>query len=339
MASEHGGNVFELAKELNTTPDKIVDLSSNVLDADLGCIELKSRLPQESPYELERLIEKRFNLKRFSVLINAGTSQFIKDICCVFRDKKGLVFEPTYVEYRKQSLNFNIDIKHVLAKEEANFGFELDKIDFSGFELTFICNPNNPTGNLLEKSDLLGMIKANPNTFFVIDEAYMDFDRDRNTLLGCEFDNLCVLRSFSKLHGLAGLRIGWLYSHNDELLKKLKSLRAPWSVSEVAIQFARLSIETDFTDRIEEVKKLRDYLIARLRGFSQIVVFDSHANFVLFRLLGADPVDFFNYFKKHRLLLRNCSNFYGLDGSFFRVSIKDRKSIELFLRLVEGYFG
>ncbi len=337
MTSDHGGNVFEIAKELNISPDEVVDLSSNVIDTDLGVVRLKCRLPPEEPDELERLIEKKFGLSRNCVLVNAGTSQFIKDICCIFRDKKVLIFAPTYSEYEKQSHNFGLTVQYALSKEDNGFEFELDGIDFSNFDVVFICNPNNPTGGLLEKEDLLKTIKNNPNSFFVVDEAYMDFDFNGNSLLGQKLDNLCVLRSFSKLHGLAGLRIGWLYSSNGDFIERLRTLRAPWSVSEVALELAKVALDTDFTKKVEEIVSFRDYLIERLKGFEKIKVFDSRANFVLFKLLG-DPEDFFSYFKNNRLLLRNCANFYGLNKDFFRVSIKNRYSVELFLKLLEGYF-
>ncbi len=337
MASDHGGNVFEIAKKLNINPDEIVDLSSNVVDADLDVVKLKSRLPPEEPDEFERLIEKKFDLQCNSVLVNAGTSQFIKDICCMFRDKKTLILAPTYMEYEKQSRNFGLTVQYALSKEDNGFEFELDKVDFSNFDVVFICNPNNPTGRLLEKEDLLKTIKNNPNIFFVIDEAYMDFDFNINSLLDQKINNLCVLRSFSKLHGLAGLRIGWLYSSNGDFIEKLKSLRVPWSVSEFALELAKAALDRDFTKKIEEIVRLRDYLIERLKGFEKIKVFDSRANFVLFKLLG-DPEDFFDYFKNNKLLLRNCANFYGLNKDFFRVSIKNRYSVELFLKLLEGYF-
>jgi len=337
MASEHGGNVFEVAKELNVSPDEMVDLSSNVIDADLDVVKLKSRLPPEKPDKFERLIEERFGFQRNSVLVNAGTSQFIKDICCIFRGKKNLIFAPTYSEYEKQSLNFSLNVQYTLSKEENGFKFELDGIDFSGFDLVFICNPNNPTGGLLKKAKLLRVIKNNPNSFFVVDEAYMDFDFNRDSLLGQKLNNLCVLRSFSKLHGLAGLRIGWLYSFNGDFIRKLESLRPPWSVSEVALGLAEAALDRDFEKKIAEIISLRDYLIEKLKGFEKIRVFDSHANFVLFKLLG-DPKGFFDYFKNNKLLLRDCSNFYGLKENFFRVSIKDRYSVDLFLRLLEGYF-
>ena len=337
MASEHGGNIFEIAKKLKISPDKIVDLSSNVVDADLGVVKLKSRLPPEEPDELERLIEKKFGLSRNCVLVNAGTSQFIKDICCIFRDKKALIFAPTYLEYEKQSHNFGLTVQYALSKEDNGFEFELDEVDFSNFNVVFMCNPNNPTGGLLKKEKLLKTVKDNPNSFFVIDEAYMDFDFNGNSLLGQKLDNLCVLRSFSKLHGLAGLRIGWLYSSNGDFIERLKSLRAPWSVSEFALELAKVVLDKDFAKKVEEIVRLKDCLIERLKGFEKIRVFDSRANFVLFRFLG-DPEDFFSYFKNNRLLLRNCENFYGLNKDFFRVSIKNRYSVELFFRLLEEYF-
>ncbi|WP_025270765.1 pyridoxal phosphate-dependent aminotransferase [Hippea sp. KM1] len=337
MASDHGGNVFEIARELNISPDEIVDLSSNVVDADLGVVRLRSRLPSEEPDELERLIEEKFSFQRNSVLVNAGTSQFIKDICCIFKNKKALILAPTYSEYEKQSRNFGLTVQYALSDEDNGFEFELEGINFSGFDVVFVCNPNNPTGVLLKKEGLLKTVKDNPNSFFVVDEAYMDFDFNRNSLLHQKLDNLCVLRSFSKLHGLAGLRIGWLYSSNGDFIEKLKALRPPWSVSEFALELAKAALDTDFTKRIEEIVNLRDYLIKRLKGFEMVRVFDSHANFVLFRLSG-DPEDFFSYFKNNRLLLRSCENFYGLNKNFFRVSIKDRYSMELFLELLEGYF-
>ncbi len=339
MASKHGGDVFSLSRKLNIKPEDILDLSSNVVERSPISAVFLNRLPPEEPAELERAIEHFYGLGSGTVLANAGSSQLIKDICLVYRGCKALILSPTYTEYERFATLCGMQVEHFLADEKSSFHFRLNEIKFNGFDVVFLCNPNNPTGVPIDKKELFDAIKNNGETLFIVDESYMDFDFNRNTLLGEGLKNLCVLRSFSKLHGLAGLRVGWLFSPDREFIKRVGSFRVPWSLTEVAISKAKDILGDDFRKTVEHIASLKDTLILELSRFSQIKVYRSSTNFVLFKLLGVEPHSFLSYLEERGILIRNCADFRGLDGSFFRVSLKNSKALKVFLKTLKSFFS
>ncbi len=339
MASKHGGDIFSLAAKLGVEPEDILDLSSNVVERHPMDTHFLSRLPPEEPFKLEAEIERFFGLETGTVLVNAGSSQLIKDICLAYRGSRALIFSPTYTEYERFAKVCEMRVEHVLAEEKTGFRFELDRVKFDGFDVVFICNPNNPTGSVIGKDRLFSVIKENRETLFVLDESYMDFDFNQNTLLGENFKNLCVIRSFSKLYGLAAFRVGWLYSPNRRLIERVGSFRVPWSLTEAAISKARESLGFDFKEIAERIVSLRDALILELSKFRQIKTYSSRTNFVLFKLLEGEPLKFLSYFEQSGILIRNCADFYGLDETFFRVSVRSSQACKIFLNTLKAFFS
>jgi len=339
MAFKHGGDIFSLSKKIGLSPEDILDLSSNVVERSPVHAVFLSRLPPEEPVELEVEIERFYGFRNGTVLANAGSSQIIKDISFMFRGGRALIFSPTYTEYERFLVVSGVRVEHITADETDGFRFRLNGVEFDGFDLVFLCNPNNPTGSVIERGELYSVIKENPETLFVLDESYMDFDLNRNTLLGEDLKNLCVIRSFSKLHGLSGLRVGWLYSPNKSFVEQLSSFRAPWSLTEIAISKAKELISREYTRVVENIISLRESLIRELSKFKKVKTFESRANFVLFKLMKVEPSIFSSYFENRGILLRNCADFHGLDDSFFRVSVKSSRANEIFLDTVKSFFN
>ena len=339
MASKHGGDIFSLAAKLGVKPEDILDLSSNVVERRPLHAVFLSRLPPEEPLELETEIERFFRLETGTVLVNAGSSQLIKDVCLAYRGSRALIFSPTYTEYERFANACGIRVEHIVADEKSGFDFVFDGIKFGDYALVFICNPNNPTGKIVERDRLYRVIKNNRETLFVLDESYMDFDLNRNTLLGEKLTNLCVIRSFSKFYGLAGLRVGWLYSPNKGLVQRLSFFRVPWSLTEAAISQAKGALGVDFKRIAEYIASLRDALILELSKFRQIKTYESRANFILFKLLEGEPLEFLSYFEKRGILIRSCGDFYGLDETFFRVSVKSSQASKIFLSTLKAFFS
>jgi histidinol-phosphate aminotransferase len=155
-------------------------------------------------------------------------------------------------------------------------------------KIVFFCNPNNPTGTLAGHSDIIRMLDTIPeNVLFVLDEAYIDFAGD-GTRSGLDllekYPNLIVCRTFSKIFGLAGLRVGWIASQ-PELLKYIYKVREPYNVSAVAAAGAEAALQDkDFiSESLETVLNERD-AVCRFLSENKITFIPSHGNFLLIPL-------------------------------------------------------
>ncbi len=160
-------------------------------------------------------------------------------------------------------------------------------------------------------------------------------DSFRETLIGSELNNLIVLRSFSKIYGLAGLRVGYAYSNNKKLLKEIENHNLAWGISSLSEYLAIKLLNTDTTKTALKIAKIRDHVFKKLKKFKNIKVFPSQTNFLLIKLKNARADYLFDKLLSKRILIRNCKNIRGLDNSFIRISIKDAPSMELFLTSFE----
>nr|WP_206314567.1 histidinol-phosphate transaminase [Streptomyces coryli] len=201
--------------------------------------------------------------------------------------------------------------------------------------LIFVCNPNNPTGNAIHREDLVRFLDRVPSDVLVVlDEAYREFIRDEAVPDGLELyrdrPNVCVLRTFSKAYGLAGLRIGFAVAH-ERVAAALRKTAVPFGVSQIAQDAAVASLrsETALLERVEalvgERTRVREGLLAQ--GWT---VPDSQANFVWLRL-GDRTVDFAAACEAAGVVVRPFA------GEGVRVSIGETEANDIFLRVAEEF--
>ncbi len=287
--------------------------------------------PDPDSKQLCKNLSKHINTKMNQIIIGNGSIEIIYNFCQAFLQKKisVLIPIPTFGEYEAaarlndckitffKTMNLNHDIEIFLKKIPKN-------------GCVFICNPNNPTGILIKKKSMLRIIKIAQmrSTIIFIDECFMElvYISDESVIKHVKhFDNLFLLRSLTKSFGLAGLRIGYGVS-NNKLIEILKKIKIPWSVNIIAQKVA-LSLLYN-KSHLEKSKKLikneMAYLINSISKLDDFICYDSSTNFILIKAnLNVDILQKKLITKK--ILIRNCSNFRGLNSSFFRVSIRTHK--------------
>ena len=194
----------------------------------------------------------------------------------------------------------------------------------------FICNPNNPTGQLLSKKQLepvIGVAKKNSSIVF-LDECFIELVRNTNQSvisLVKKYDNLFVLRSLTKSFGLAGIRIG--YAVTSKLMAEiLNKIKVPWSINAMAQTAAIVALQNKkhlVKSRLT-IKKEYDFLLSKLSCIDGIEFTNSSTNFILLKTKH-DATELQKKLLKHKILVRNCENFRGLDNHFIRIAIKSHK--------------
>jgi histidinol-phosphate/aromatic aminotransferase/cobyric acid decarboxylase-like protein len=203
--------------------------------------------------------------------------------------------------------------------------------------LVFLCNPNNPTGRLLNKKSILNLVKRT-QAFVIVDEANIEFGGSSVIREIKRLKNLIVLRTFSKGFGLAGLRIGFCGA-NPDIIKVLKTMNQPFPVSSLALKAAAIALEDE-----EFIKKTRvfmaterDFLTRDLRK-SGFEVIDSQANNLLVKVTPnfRSSNDFVNRLSKKGVSVVNGTSFKGLGQEFVRISPRSRKINLRFLEVLNN---
>ncbi len=337
--SIHGGNIIATAKELSCSVTDLIDMSSNLTPLGMvpglneslvaGLNEI-SYLPEMDSETLRRIFARKYDLKEDEVFVGNGTTEFIFALPTAFAGNRAIIVNPTYSDYRLACKWANVSVTDFNLILEEDFLLDLDRLagEFRGGELVFICNPNNPTGRLIDNNFLYKLITDNADTFFLVDESYLPFTREKSLL---EYDlpaNLFILCSSSKIYGIPGLRLGFLVARSENL-RKFSGQRKPWGVNRMA-QLAGEYLLQHGDDYVEEVRCFleseRPPFVQALAELKDIHVIEGRANFILCYLKGVllAPVVREKLLEK-RIMIRNCVTFDGLNDHYFRMSLKGSK--------------
>ncbi len=254
--------------------------------------EVDLRLYPVAEYkQLTEVLAKKLKVPPESIVMGSGSSQLIDAIIYSFAKPRDKVvsLKPSFSLYRMRSKVHGVKFVEVPLNDDLSMDSEsvLKAAGKSG--VIFICSPNNPTGNQFPQESVLSIVESFPG-LVVLDEAYVDFADFSLITKIIEYQNLVVLRSFSKTYGIAGGRLGYLVA-NTELAELLRSrVLRPYSVSSVTLRVALKLLENHDTlmPYIEGLKEERKVLQRALNGLSGIEVFDSKTNFILVNVLTDD---------------------------------------------------
>ncbi|MDI6890043.1 MAG: threonine-phosphate decarboxylase CobD [Thermodesulfovibrionales bacterium] len=339
----HGGNIYEIKRRYKK---EVIDFSANVNPLGLTkavkrelskCYRLIPHYPDPEAKDLIGQIAEYWAIEEQNILIGNGSIEIIYLIAHAFKPEKTLIPAPTFSEYERAVKSVGSKIEFLKLREMDSFTLNITNSDKA--DISFISNPNNPTGNLLvENKKLVLNSKLN-----VIDEAFMDFlpDERKRTFIweAVKDKRFIVLRSFTKFFALPGLRIGYLVAHKD-LIKRLKQIQPPWSVNSIAQHLARILLND--RDHIEKTRRLineeREFLFNKLAALKRLKPYPSVANFFLVNIIDSrlDSSILTGRLIQEGILIRDCSNFRGLDGKHFRVAVRShRENIKLINALRE----
>ncbi|NVL89657.1 MAG: pyridoxal phosphate-dependent class II aminotransferase [Desulfobacterales bacterium] len=337
MIQGHGGNIYQVAEALGCSHREVLDMSSNVCPLGMvpglkGMLEKRwgevVSLPEVDSRSLRACFAASFGLLESHVLVGNGTTEFIYTIPPALKVKNALIVGPTYSDYADACRAFGIEPVFCMAREENNFEPILDEIQskLANVDTVFICNPNNPTGRLIPAEPLKAMVSANPNVCFVVDESYLPFIRnwESHSLIRDRAGNIVVLHSFSKIFGIPGLRLGFLVAPS-EIIKAFEPFKHPWNVNRPAqVAGVFLVSQKSFIKEVADfVQKERDAFLGYLKDLDSLCPFPSSVHFILFKLNGdLNAPELFKRMAEHKILIRDCFNFYGLSDRFFRIALK-----------------
>ena len=358
----HGGEVWEAANKIGLKREELLDFSSSVnplgpskqaveaIKANLGQIP---SYPDSNSTELREAIAAKFaGVSKDNVVVGNGSTELIYLFVETFM-KKGdvtLIPAPTFGEYERAVRRIGEEPKHVNPNMDFQFSPDVFTRGLSGAKIAFLCNPNNPTSILMPHDHLSAIVERalEENVFVFLDEDFLEFvdGEESLSLIGEmeKYPNLLVLRSFTKIFGLTGLRIGYGIA-SEEIINSLLNAKIPWNVNCLAqtAAVAALEDESHLKKTRELIRGERAFLMQGLTRIEVFKVFQADANFIFVdvRQSGYTAAQLKEKMLRAGVLIRDCSSFTGLDEHYIRVAVKTRreneKLLENFKKIVGNY--
>ena len=325
----HGGEVYD--------HPGVIDFSANinplgtppaVLEAVAASLPFLSQYPDPYCRELTAAIAHYEGVPQSQILCGNGAAELIFSLCQALQPKKALVPVPSFSEYRSALDAVGCEtVQYPLSREK---GFLLDERLLSALEafdgeLLMLCNPNNPTGQVIQKPLMERILSLciQKGIFLFIDECFLDLTEGGQALSLKErletTGNLLLLKAFTKSFGMAGLRLGYCLSGNARLLERMGKTSQAWNVS-IPAQLAGVAAlkEQAFLSRAREIIHSQRPLMAAALEKMGCTVIPSRVNFLLFyseKELRAPLLD-------RGFQIRSCANYPGLGPGWYRIAVK-----------------
>ena len=330
----HGANPEKLYAAAGLpTPAKIYDFSTNTnaVPQRGGFVpDLRAALedyPDGDCLALREALAREFGAPAKNILVSSGSNEAIYIIASYAAARENLILQPVYGEYQKALDGYGARTRNI---------FSLAEAEGARGAAVWLCNPCNPTGALISGAELDAAAERNPETLFIIDEAYRDFVWTEELPRAPKIlPNVVRLRSLTKIYDLCGARVGALVSH-EAAVEKIKARQPEWSVSGLAQQAALWRAGDETLKACTRAYYAREIprLTAALReaGFA---VRPTCANFFLVE--APDDEDFIRFMLERGIVVRHTRNFAGLDGKFVRIAARTKDEDDLLIEAAREY--
>lgn len=331
----HGGNIYaqyiQYDFSANLNP---LGMPKSVKQALIDGVDSYANYPDTECRALVREIVKRYQgtagaseLSPLHIVCGNGAADLIYRIVSAIKPKNALLIAPTFSEYEKALKEAGSSI-HFHLLEEAN-GFALTDAILGDMtqktDLLFLCHPNNPTGRTVESEVLRHILEKSRTcgTVVVVDECFLEFvdggEAKSTAVYLNDYDNLIVLKAFTKIYAMAGLRLGYLLSKNALLADAVRRSGQCWSVSAPAqlAGVAALKENAYIQKTVRYVARERVFLEDALQRLG-CRVYPSEANYILLY----HPAPLAALLKEKNIAIRHCANYRGLSDGYFRIAVR-----------------
>jgi histidinol-phosphate aminotransferase len=299
-----------------------------------------NRYPDPLQYKVKKCLSDIKGVPPRNIFLGNGSDEAIdilfRSFCNPDVDNVILV-PPTYGMYEVSANINDVETKKVLLTEEYQLNMEgiAEAID-KHTKLIFICSPNNPTGNSINRDDIETLL-ANFNGLVVVDEAYINFSRQKTFIQELtEYANLVVLQTLSKAWGLAGLRVGMAFA-SEEIIEVMNKVKPPYNINEASQELALQALQNiDLVNGwIKETLAQRDKLVLTLKDFDFVLdIYPSDANFILVKTTA--PKGIYNFLVNKGIIVRDRSKIDLCEGSL-RITVGTPAENDILLNTLQEY--
>ncbi|MEC1180612.1 aminotransferase class I/II-fold pyridoxal phosphate-dependent enzyme [Metasolibacillus meyeri] len=349
----HGANPATLYQALQLEmPAQVIDLSENVnflgppasfSNVWAALFEQIAMYPHEDAEPLRGELALHHHIAKEHVVIGNGAAEILMAIAKRYTKKTVIIIEPSFSEYRRTLLQQQAIIQSVPVEELISYALPMKQLKqaMASAKAVYICNPNNPTGVVTPKHQLIELLKHGQQVGcdVVVDEAFMDWTDEAQSVIDlvASFTNLTVLRSMTKMYSMASVRLGYALTQQAA---DIKQELPHWNVSAAAIVLGVQALqEGDFCESSrQQARAMRVNIVNWLKARGCAVT-NSETNYVAFRLPSEyDATDFYFSLLKEGIVLRHTQNFLGMDGQWFRLALKEQHKMTAFQQAMERFF-
>ena len=284
-------------------------------------VEMMRFYPESDYKTLRTMISKRNELHVDNIVITAGRTAAFYIIAEAFAGKRGAILVPSYQHYELAAKRYGWQLTYI--PED----IETQEIKLEGEEFCWICSPNSSTGRFRSRAELLELISAHPQVFFIVDQSYASFTTQPTLTLSDvkSHPNIIFVSSFTQTYGLPGLRIGYVTA-DKKVIKEIQKVIDPWSVSTMAVEVAKYILihPAQFTLPIRKWQRNALELETKLRQIDGIEVMPSDAPFFLVQIHCATAAELVKYLlEEHNIALYDATKLRGIKGEMVRITSRD----------------
>ncbi len=315
-----------------------LDANENAFGSPLD--EQYNRYPDPLQYNVKKRLSEIKGVPIRNIFLGNGSDEAIdilfRSFCNPGVDNVILV-PPTYGMYEVSANINDIQTKKIALTEDFQLNLEgiAEAID-EHTKLIFICSPNNPTGNSINRDDVETLL-ANFNGIVVVDEAYINFSRQKTFIQELtEYANLVVLQTLSKAWGLAGLRVGMAFA-SEEIVEVMNKVKPPYNINESSQQLALKALANvdQVNNWIKETLVQRDKLVLALKDFDFVLdIYPSDANFILVKT--TDPKRIYNFLVEKGIIVRDRSKIDLCEGCL-RITVGTPNENEILINSLQNF--
>lgn len=335
MTYGHGDDAYRYGNQVK------VDFSTNIYQqADLSGLRqhladhfgVVAHYPEPATHQLEGMLAEWLGVPANTIMVTSGATEAIYLVAQLYAGWASVIPQPTFNEYEDACRTFN----HLISY---NTGDELELLPDD--RVYWLCNPNNPTGNVIMRPLVNRIVRQHPRYIHVIDQSYANYTLspmlEPRQLVDCY--NIILIHSLSKRYCIPGLRLGYLFA-SPIIIGRLRELRQPWTVNALAIEAGKYLVANNpqvipsLSDYLAEARRLHQ----RLSELEGVMVMDTATNFMLAHIdQGTTPHLKQWLIEHHGLLIRDASNFRSLDDHCFRVAAQTPEADDLLIEAIKAY--
>lgn len=344
MLPSHGANPHHVYEALGLDiPERIIDFSENVNHLPFPLeLSMETFMPYITAYPdpngepFLSAVAHYHGVDKRHILLGNGAAEIFALLGNLLHGKRVTIIHPTFSEYEATLAPHDVTFDRLIVEDIATYRLPMTAIEKSLKQSAaiYICTPNNPTGVLPPQHELLQIIEwaAQTNTLVVLDEAFIDFIGEHVALIerAPTWPHVIVVRSMTKMYKMPGVRLGYAVAH-EAIIAKLRAFTAHWHINGIASALGKemLELQAYRAQTIDALRAPRETFLTFLQenGYKYT---HSQTNYVSFQLPDRSLSDAFYTFMLHRgCVLRHTKNFLGMDGSWFRVGIKERAKMDV----------
>lgn len=357
----HGANVAEMARQYGKSEADIIDFSSNInpfvsegLKEKLkNILEVARSYPDIHYTALREEISCYLKCGKEQVIVGNGATEIMYLLMKSLGPIRLGVVNPTFSEYERSARLNEMSIVDLYLDETTKGMHPSDKAwtftlkeeqvkeKLEAIDALFICNPNNPTGNVQDLIWLAELLKKQ-DKWLIVDETFMEFveQEEHYSLVPLikHHKKLIIIKAITKFYGLPGLRLGYGVTSHEGLLEQMYHYKEPWTVNTFAEQLTGYLLSDKSYQEKSRIyfKEERQKMTAELKKLKGLTVYETDTNFILLKLADEKAAILKEkLFKEANLLIRDASNFKGLDESFIRVAIKAQEENEQLIKALK----